>query len=110
MDQARAIKAANPNVSVLSYTHRNVYPFYRARWEVEAHEEWWFTNSTTNKHAEIRMPNFNCSRSSEEAEQVAEAGNSYALLNQTTLLYGSTGKSRRILGASVPTLAACVQV
>ena len=60
--QAREIKAVNPNVSVLSYTHRNAYPFYRIRWDFEAHEEWWaIINATTHKFSEIKMPNFNCS-------------------------------------------------
>jgi hypothetical protein len=109
--QARAIKAANPNVSILSYTHRNVYPFYKVRSEFEAHEEWWFTNTTTHKHMVIRMPNFNCSSAQlADADGASSYANSYAIINDTTLLYGTTGKTRSILGASVPTLAVCVEL
>jgi hypothetical protein len=94
-----ALKRMNPNVSVLMYTHRRTYPFYRASHELEARPDWWL--QLNGKAAPpVKWFSLNCSTSgggqaAAAAATAAPTTPKYTILKDTSLLLGTTGATRR---------------
>ena len=91
--QARALKAVNPNVSVLLYTHRRTYPFYQAAHELESRPEWWLQANGTAAPP-VKWLSLNCS-AAPGVRHIVSAPPQYVILKDTSLLLGTTGATRR---------------
>ena len=101
--QARALKAVNRNVSVLMYTHRRTYPFYRAAHELESHPDWWL-QVNGRVAPTVKWVSLNCSASGGGQASAPGTGAAastvptmpkYVVLKDTSLLLGTTGATRR---------------